>query len=105
MTRQVIKPIALSVLFCSFLYVLVIPVVVAEELVAFDPLLNEFPESVSADVSGNVYVSLQGSNGEIWRIKPNGKMALHFRLDPPPPEGSLGLLDHSGSTSRTLYFH
>jgi len=64
----------------------------AEELVTFDPELNEFPESVSADVSGNVYVSLQGSNGEIWRIKPNGEMALHFRLDPLPPEVSLGIL-------------
>jgi sugar lactone lactonase YvrE len=92
MTRQVIKPIALSALFCSFLYVLVIPVVVADELVAFDPGLDEFPESVSADVSGNVYVSLRGGTGEIRRIKPNGKMVPHFQLSPPPPAGSLGIL-------------
>ena len=89
MTRQVFKSIQLSLIFCALLYV---PIAAAEELVAFDPELNEFPESVSADVSGNVYVSLQGSNGEIWRIKPNGEMALHFRLDPPPPESSLGIL-------------
>jgi len=92
MTRQVIKPIALSALFYSFLYVLVIPVAVADELVAFDPGLNEFPESVSADVSGNVYVSLRGETGEIRRIKPNGKMVPHFHLSPPPPAGSLGIL-------------
>jgi len=89
MTGQVFKPILLSIIFYAILYV---PIVGAEELVAFDPGLNEFPESVSTDVSGNVYVSLQGSNGEIWRIKPNGRMALHFRLDPLPPEGSLGIL-------------
>lgn len=89
MTRQVFKSILLSLIFYALLYV---PIAGAEELVAFDPGLNEFPESVSADVSGNVYVSLQGSNGEIWRIKPNGEMALHFRLDPLPPEGSLGIL-------------
>ena len=89
MTRQVFKSILLSLIFYALLYV---PIAGAEELVAFDPELNEFPESVSADVSGNVYVSLQGSNGEIWRIKPNGEMALHFRLDPLPPEGSLGIL-------------
>lgn len=89
MTRQSINPIVLSLIFYAFLYV---PTAGAEELVTFDPGLNEFPESVSADVSGNVYVSLQGSNGEIWRIKPNGEMALHFRLDPLPPEGSLGVL-------------
>ena len=89
MTRQVFKPILLSLIFYALLYV---PIAGAEELVAFDPELNEFPESVSADVSGNVYVSLRGSNGEIWRIKTNGKMALHFRLDPLPPEGSLGIL-------------
>ena len=89
MTRQVFKSILLSLIFYALLYV---PIAGAEELVAFDPELNEFPESVSADVSGNVYVSLQGSNGEIWRIKPNGKMALHFRLDPLPPEDSLGVL-------------
>jgi len=92
MTRQVIKPIALSALFCSFLYVLVIPVAVADELVAFDPGLNEFPESVSADVSGNIYVSLRGERGEIRRIKPNGEMVPHFQLSPPPPAGSLGIL-------------
>ena len=89
MIRQVLKPIMLSVIFYALLYT---PMVGAEELVTFDPELNQFPESVSADVSGNVYVSLQGSNGEIWRIKPNGEMALHFRLDPLPPEGSLGIL-------------
>ena len=89
MTRQVFKSILLSLIFYALLYT---PMVGAEELVAFDPELNEFPESVSADVSGNVYVSLRGSNGEIWRIKPNGKMALHFRLNPLPPEGSLGIL-------------
>jgi len=89
MTRQIFKSILLSLIFYALLYV---PIAAAGELVAFDPELNEFPESVSADVSGNVYVSLQGSNGEIWRIKPNGKMALHFRLDPLPPEGSLGIL-------------
>ncbi len=89
MTRQVFKSILLSLIFYALLYT---PMVGAEELVAFNPALNEFPESVSADVSGNVYVSLQGSNGEIWRIKPNGKKALHFRLDPLPPEGSLGIL-------------
>ena len=89
MTRQVFKSILLSLIFYPLLYV---PIAGAEELVAFDPGLNEFPESVSADVSGNVYVSLQGSNGEIWRIKPNGEMTLHFRLDPLPPEGSLGVL-------------
>ena len=89
MTRQVFKSILLSLILYALLYV---PIAGAEELVAFDPELNEFPESVSADVSGNVYVSLRGSNGEIWRIKPNGEMALHFRLDPLPPEGSLGIL-------------
>jgi len=89
MTRQVLKSIILSVIFYTLIYT---PMVGAEELVTFDPELNQFPESVSADVSGNVYVSLQGSNGEIWRIKPNGEMALHFRLDPLPPEGSLGIL-------------
>ena len=89
MTRQVFKSIVLSLIFYALLYT---PIAGAEELVAFDPELNEFPESVSADVSGNVYVSLQGSNGEIWRIKPNGEMALHFRLDPLPPEDSLGIL-------------
>jgi len=89
MTRQIFKSILLSLIFYALLCV---PIAGAEELVAFDPGLNEFPESVSANVSGNVYVSLQGSNGEIWRIKPNGEMALHFRLDPLPPEGSLGIL-------------
>jgi sugar lactone lactonase YvrE len=89
MTRQVLKSIILSVIFYALLYT---PMVGAEELVAFEPGLDEFPESVSADVSGNVYVSLRGGTGEIWRIKPNGKMALHFRLDPLPPEGSLGIL-------------
>jgi sugar lactone lactonase YvrE len=89
MTRQTFNSILLSLIFYALLYV---PIAGAEELVAFDPELNEFPESVSADVSGNVYVSLQGSNGEIWRIKPNGEMALHFRLDPRPPEDSLGIL-------------
>ena len=89
MTGQIFKSILLSLIFYALLYV---PIAGAEELVAFDPELNEFPESVSADVSGNVYVSLQGSNGEIWRIKPNGEMALHFRLDPLPPDGSLGIL-------------
>ncbi len=89
MTRQVFKSILLSLIFYALVYT---PMVGAEELVAFDPGLNEFPESVSADVSGNVYVSLQGSNGEIWRIKPNGKMVTHFQLDPLPPEGSLGIL-------------
>ena len=89
MIRQVLKSIMLSVIFYALLYT---PMVGAEVLVTFDPELNQFPESVSADVSGNVYVSLQGSNGEIWRIKPNGEMALHFRLDPLPPEGSLGIL-------------
>ena len=89
MTRKIFKSIRLSLIFYALLYV---PIAGAEELVAFDPGLNEFPESVSADVSGNVYVSLQGSNGEIWRIKPNGETALHFRLDPLPPEDSLGIL-------------
>lgn len=92
MTRQVIQSIALSALILSFLYLLAVPVAGADELVAFDPTQNEFPESVSADVSGNVYVSLQGGKGEIRRIKPNGEMVLHFRLDPLPPEGSLGIL-------------
>jgi sugar lactone lactonase YvrE len=92
MTRQVIGPIALSVLFCGFLYVLVIPVVVADELVAFNPGLDEFPESVSADVSGNVYVSLRGGTGEIRRIKPNGEMVTHFQLDPVPSPNSFGIL-------------
>jgi len=89
MSRQVFKSSLLSLIFYALLYG---PIAGAEEVVTFDPGLNEFPESVSADVSGNVYVSLRGSNGEIWRIKPNGKMALHFRLDPLPPEGSLGIL-------------
>ena len=89
MTRQVFCSIVLSVIFYAVLFA---PIAGAEELVAFDPGLNEFPESVSADVSGNVYVSLQGSSGEIWRIKPNGEMVLHFRLNPLPPEGSLGIL-------------
>ncbi|MDX2427815.1 MAG: hypothetical protein QNK22_03915 [Xanthomonadales bacterium] len=89
MTRQILKSIILSVIFYALLYV---PIAGAEELVAFDPELNEFPESVSADVSGNVYVSLRGEKGEIRRIKPNGEMVLHFQLDPLPPEGSLGIL-------------
>ena len=89
MIRQILKSIMLSVIFYALLYS---PMVGAEELVTFDPELNQFPESVSADVSGNVYMSLQGSNGEIWRIKPNGEMVLHFRLDPLPSEGSLGIL-------------
>jgi hypothetical protein len=66
----------------------VIPVVVADELVAFDPGLDEFPESVSADVSGNVYVSLRGGSSEIRRIKPNGEMVPHFQLDPVPSPNS-----------------
>jgi len=65
---------------------------VADELVAFDPGLNEFPESVSADASGTIYVSLRGETGEIRRIKPNGEMVPHFQLSPPPPAGSLGIL-------------
>ena len=92
MTMQVNQSIVLSAIFFSFVYLLAMPVAGAEELITFNPGLNEFPESVSADVSGNVYVSLRGEKGEIRRIKPNGKMVLHFQLDPLPPEGSLGIL-------------
>jgi len=92
MTMQVNKSVVLSAIFYSFVYLLAMPVAGAEELITFNPGLNEFPESVSADVSGNVYVSLRGEKGEIRRIKPNGKMVLHFQLDPLPPEGSLGIL-------------
>ena len=82
MTMQVNQSIVLSAIFYSFVYLLAMPVAGAEELVTFNPGLNEFPESVSADVSGNVYVSLRGEKGEIRRIKPNGEMVLHFQLDP-----------------------
>ena len=92
MTMQVNKSIVLSAIFYSFVYMLAMPVAGAEELITFNPGLNEFPESVSADVSGNVYVSLRGEKGEIRRIKPNGEMVLHFQLDPLPTEGSEGIL-------------
>ena len=92
MTMQVNQSIVLSAIFFSFVYLLAMPVAGAEELITFNPGLNEFPESVSADVSGNVYVSLRGEKGEIRRIKPNGETLLHFQLDPLPPVGLLGVL-------------
>ena len=72
MTRQVNQSIALSAFICTFLYLLAMPAAGADELVAFDPNQNEFPESVSANVSGYVYVT-DLILGAVWRMSPEGK--------------------------------
>lgn len=75
----------------------------AELLHSFDPAAGEFPESVTTDRWGNVYVSLIGAAGEIRRLTRNGEMVPHFMMEPAPPPESQGILGLASDGGGRVY--
>lgn len=75
----------------------------AELLHAFDPAAGEFPESVATDRWGNVYVSLISATGEVRRLTRDGEMVPHFRMEPPPPPESQGILGLTSDGGGRVY--
>ncbi len=59
-----------------------------EEVVSYDALAGQFPEGVTVDKVGNVFVSLDAPLGQIRKISPDGSETLFYDFETP---GAIGL--------------
>lgn len=62
----------------------------------FSPILAELdaPRHLACDQAGNLYVSLQGTTNQVWKLSPDGKVLLKFGLADGRP--ALGTFNERG---------